>query len=89
MYLVGLAMYSSQPLEQMLALADATGSVADLDGDGAADDPLVYSSDASTTDVRDTILDALDAIQRSAEELIRNPNEALFLQGLFLKLPSL
>ena len=69
-YLVGLSTNSKLPLEQMLTLADATGSVADLDGDGAADDPLVYWSDASTTDVRDTILGALDAIR--AETALRD-----------------
>ena len=77
-YLVGLSMGGTLPLEQMLALADATGSVADLDGDGAADDPLVYWSDASTTDVRDTILDALDAIR--AETALRDVYASVTLE---------
>jgi hypothetical protein len=61
-YLVGLAWNSSLPLEQMRALADATGSVADVDGDGDADDALVYSSEYTTTGDRDAILDALEAV---------------------------
>jgi hypothetical protein len=69
-YLVGIASQSTLPVDQMLELGDATGSVADLDGDGAADDPLVYQTNGSTTDVRDAILDALDAIR--AETALRD-----------------
>jgi hypothetical protein len=62
-YLVGIASQSTLPLDQMRALADATGSLADLDGDGAADDPLVYQTNGADDEVRDAILDALDAIR--------------------------
>jgi len=48
-----------------------------------------YRDELATAHDPGPILAALDAMQRSAEELIRNPNEALFLQGLFVKLPPL
>ena len=65
-YLVGFAWQSSLPLEQMKALADATGSVADLDGDGL-DDPLVYQTYGLTAaEVRDLILDAVAAVKLEA-----------------------
>ena len=64
-YLVGIAT-TGLPVEQMLALADASGSAADLDGDGAVDDPLVYEVGPTATDVRDAVLDALDAIKAQA-----------------------
>jgi DNA polymerase-3 subunit delta' len=34
-------------------------------------------------------VDAVDAIHEAAESLLRNPNEALLLQALFLRLPAL
>ena len=48
-----------------------------------------YRDDLASSDPSEPILGALDAIQAETVELIRNPNEALFLQGLFLKLPPL
>jgi DNA polymerase-3 subunit delta' len=35
------------------------------------------------------VVGAVQAIDRSAEALVRNPNETLLLQGLFLRLPPL
>ena len=62
-YLVGIALGTTLPVKQMLALADATASVADLDGDGAADDPLVYHWDGTAAELGATILDAVEAIR--------------------------
>lgn len=59
-WLVGIAT-NSTPVSQMTDLAEATGSLADTDGDGHADDPLVYSL-SSTTTMNARIVDALEAI---------------------------
>ena len=48
-----------------------------------------YRDELASANDPGPILDGLDAIQHAAEELIRNPNEALFLQGLFVRLPPL
>jgi DNA polymerase III subunit delta' len=40
-------------------------------------------------DPRQGPLDAVDAIRSSAEALVRNPNESLLLQALFMRLPPL
>jgi hypothetical protein len=77
-YLVGIASESTLPVDQMLELADATGSVADLDGDGVADDPLVYQTNGKNTEVSDAILDALDAIR--AETALRDVYESVTLE---------
>jgi DNA polymerase-3 subunit delta' len=37
----------------------------------------------------DAVIGAVQAIDRSAEALVRNPNETLLLQGLLLRLPAL
>jgi hypothetical protein len=47
----------------MRELADATGSVADLDGDGAVDDPLVYGWFGTDAEFGEAIIDAVDAIR--------------------------
>ncbi len=64
-YLIGVHVnsYTSTPYNQMRALAAATGSYADLDGDGAADDELVmqWSGSGSST-FRSTIIDAVSQL---------------------------
>ncbi len=64
-YLVGVSLGGTLPVEQMTELAEATGSVADLDGDGV-DDPLVYQTDESTDEVSAAIIDAVDAVEAKA-----------------------
>jgi hypothetical protein len=59
-YLIGIGVGSSAPLGQMNALADMTGSLADTDGDGAADDRLVFSWSGSSSTFRDTVVNAIE-----------------------------
>ena len=55
--------YTNTPYNQMVALAQATGSFADLDGDGSADDELVMKwSGSSTSTFRTTIIDAVQQL---------------------------
>ena len=58
-FLVGIATSSSLPLAQMNDLADRTGSYADTDGDGMADDRLVFSWSGSSAALRNTIVHAV------------------------------
>jgi DNA polymerase-3 subunit delta' len=48
-----------------------------------------YRDAAATSDHPAPYVEAVDAIHEAAEAIIRNPNEALLLQALFLRLPSL
>ncbi|MFT4625112.1 MAG: hypothetical protein ACI8PZ_003778 [Myxococcota bacterium] len=59
-YLIGIGVGGAGPIGQMTALANSTGSYADLDGDGAADDPLVFSWSGSDAAFRDTVVNAID-----------------------------
>lgn len=63
-WLVGIALYSDLPVEQMTGLAEATGSMADLDGDDIPD-PLVLGV-WDPTAIADTVAEAIDAIQATA-----------------------
>jgi hypothetical protein len=65
-YLVGFSINSTLPYDQMLDLADATGSFADLDGDGHADDPLVYQWFGTTDELGEMVIGALHAIEVDA-----------------------
>lgn len=49
----------------------------------------VYRDEVAVASDPTAVLDALDAIQETAERLIRNPNEELQLMALALALPSL
>jgi len=62
--LIGIATssWSGGAITQMEELADATGSYADTDGDGLADDPLVFSWTGSSASFRTTIVDAILAV---------------------------
>jgi len=57
--LIGISVSGSTPESQMNDLATATGSLADTDGDGAADDRLVFRWSGSSTTLRDTIVQAI------------------------------
>jgi hypothetical protein len=50
---------------QMEALASATGSMADTDGDGAADDLLVFTWTGSSLSFRETVTDAIEDLVNS------------------------
>ncbi len=63
-WLVGIGTYSALPIDQMKSIAEATGSMADLDGDDVAD-PLVFEIYA-TDEITSAISDAIDAIRAAA-----------------------
>jgi hypothetical protein len=63
-WLVGISTYSDLPFDQMTTLAEATGSMADLDGDDVPD-PLVFGV-WETSGFTDAIVDAVDAIRATA-----------------------
>ena len=52
-------------LPQMEALAEATGSIADTDSDGSADDLLVFTWTGSSAAFRDTITNAIEDLVNS------------------------
>ncbi len=61
-YAIGIQVntYTSTPYNQMVQLANATGSYADTDGDGAADDPLAFQwSGSGSSGFRTTIVGAI------------------------------
>ncbi len=58
-YLIGVSVNGNSPVAQMNTLADATGSYADTDGDGAADDKLVFTWTGSSSALRTTIVNAV------------------------------
>lgn len=66
-YLIGIASESTAPLEQMEALAVATASRADLDGDGVNDDSLVFHWTGESEAFRTTIVDAVDNLVNAIE----------------------
>ncbi len=61
--LIGISVSGSTPLPQMNSLAQRTGSVADTDGDGVADDNLAFTWSGSSSTLRTTIVNAItDAV---------------------------
>ena len=66
-YTVGIASSSwgSGPVGQMETLAEATGSMADTDGDGVADDLLVFEWSSSSAAFRSTVVDAIEDLINS------------------------
>ncbi len=63
-YLIGVGTNSS-PISQMNQLATATGSYADTDGDGMADDLLVFQYNNST--FRSTVVSAIEDLVSSVQ----------------------
>jgi hypothetical protein len=53
------------PLAQMEAIATGTGSMADTDGDGLADDLLVFTWTGSSSDFRETVTEAIEDLINS------------------------
>ncbi len=66
-YLIGIAVNSSLPEPQMKDLADQTGSYADTDGDGRADDSLVFRWTGSSSSLRSTIVGAIEDLVDSVQ----------------------
>ncbi len=66
--LIGIAASTwgtSTPLAQMNTLAEATESYYDADGDGVADDPLVFSWSGSDAAFRATVVSAIEGMMDS------------------------
>lgn len=61
-YLIGVNTNTSMTVSQMTDLASRTGSYADTDGDGAADDPLVFTWFGSDAEFRDTVVTAIEQL---------------------------
>ena len=66
-YLIGIAARWSTPVPQMEALAASTGSYADIDDDGTADDPLVFTWTGSSSSFREMVTNAVDDLVNSIE----------------------
>ncbi len=66
-YVIGIQAnnYTSTPYNQMVQLANASGSYADTDGDGAADDPLAFIWTGSSATFRTTITGAIEDLVSS------------------------
>ena len=56
---------------------------------GSPHSPLRYREAIVAGDDRRGLLDGIDALRHTQDALVRNPNEALALQALLLRLPSL
>jgi hypothetical protein len=84
--LIGIAVSDSLPNAQMNALARATNSMGDTDGDGHADDNLVFSWSGSSSTLRTTIVnaieDAVSAIQFSSVSLVVDGDEHGFVSAI-------
>ncbi|MEQ1564759.1 MAG: hypothetical protein ABMA64_03890 [Myxococcota bacterium] len=61
-YLIGVSVGADGGLAQMEAIAQVTDSYADLDGDGAADDPLVLQWSGASSVFRQNIVTAIDQL---------------------------
>lgn len=66
-YLIGISASGSTPVSQMNDLADNTNSFADTDGDGRANDRLVFTWTGSSTTLRTTIVDAIKDLVSSIQ----------------------
>jgi hypothetical protein len=62
---IGIDVGGGTPTPQMQDLAGRTGSFADTDGDGAADDLLVFRWSGSSTVFRETVVDAIEQLVNS------------------------
>jgi hypothetical protein len=62
-YIIGVSVNSTTALNQMRTLAQETGSYADLDGDGVADDELALTwSGSGSATFRTTVIDAVQQL---------------------------
>ena len=76
-YTVGVMAGGWTSTAQMETLAEATGSMADTDGDGVADDLLVFTWTGSSSAFRDTVTNAIEDLINS----IRFSKVALEVEG--------
>ncbi len=65
--LIGISVSGSTPVAQMNTLANQTGSLADTDGDGAADDKLVFQWSGNASALRTTIVSAITDLVDSVQ----------------------
>ncbi|MCK6505147.1 hypothetical protein L6R53_17410 [Myxococcota bacterium] len=65
-YLIGIGT-NSTPISQMNSLAEATGSYADTNGDGRADERLVFTWSGSSSSLRSTIVSAIEDLVTSVQ----------------------
>ena len=84
--LIGIAVSSTLPVAQMTSLAQDTNSLADTDGDGRADDELVFSWSGSSSTLRTTIVnaieDAVSSVQFSSVSLVVDGDENGFVSSI-------
>ncbi|MFZ5475242.1 MAG: hypothetical protein ACOZNI_00580 [Myxococcota bacterium] len=66
-YLIGISVSGSLPLSQMQSLAQRTGSYADTDGDGVADDALAFQWSGNASVLRSTIVGAIEDLVDSVQ----------------------
>jgi hypothetical protein len=66
-YTIGVmtSSWGSGAVPQMESIAEATGSIADTDGDGLADDLLVFTWTGSSSAFRDTVTNAIEDLINS------------------------
>ena len=65
--MIGMAVNWGAGHSQMVELANLTGSYADTDGDGAADDTLVFTWSSSSSAFRNTVVNAIEDLVHSVE----------------------
>lgn len=66
-YLIGISVSGSTPVSQMNDLSDATGSKADTNGDGNANERLVFTWSGNATTLRNTIVGAIEDLVDSVQ----------------------
>ena len=59
-YLIGISVNGTTGTPQLQELTDATSSYADTDGDGMADDNLVFTWSGADSEFRDTVVQAIE-----------------------------
>ena len=59
-YLIGISVNGTLGTPQLQELTDATSSYADTDGDGMADDNLVFTWSGADSEFRDTVVQAIE-----------------------------
>ena len=68
-YVIGVDVGGGNPTPQMEPLAEATGSIADTNGDGIADDLLVFEwspyGGSGSMDFRETVISAIEDLVNS------------------------
>ena len=65
-YIIGISADAwVDPTPAMESIAEATGSIADTDGDGLADDLLVFEWSSSSAAFRDTVTNAIEDLVNS------------------------